>query len=330
MCGIAGIASSGPVDPGLVARMANSLAHRGPDDQGVWLSDDRRLGLGHRRLAIVDLSPLGHQPMVSRDSRWVLSFNGEFYNHANLRAELDAERQRDWRGHSDTEVFLEAVASWGVRRALERSVGMFAISLYDRKEHCLYLARDRFGEKPLYFGWAGNDLVFGSELKALRQHPGLDNQIERQALRLLASRIYVPAPLSIYEGIYKLEPASILKLPQESWSKPMTAPPRAGLNPGGASLEHYWSYRNVVAGGLTDPINDEAEALERLEHALATAIRGQSMADVPVGAFLSGGIDSSTVVALYQKYSTVPIRTFTIGMDDEHLNEAPHAKRSFA
>ena len=327
MCGIAGIASAGPVEPQLVARMAGALAHRGPDDQGVWLSDDRRLGFGHRRLAIVDLSPQGHQPMTSLDGRWVLSFNGEFYNHTELRAELDAERHRNWRGHSDTEVFIEAVAAWGVRRALERSVGMFAISLYDRKDRCLYLARDRFGEKPLYFGWAGNDLVFGSELKALRQYPAFENRIDRRALRLLASRSYIPAPLSIFEGVYKLEPASILKLPESSWARPMLAPPHEGRNDGGATLEKYWSYREVVVAGLRDPIDNEAEALDRLEHVLASAIRGQSMADVPVGAFLSGGIDSSTIVALYQKYSDIPIRTFTIGFEDEGFNEAPYAKR---
>jgi asparagine synthase (glutamine-hydrolysing) len=323
MCGIAGIASTAPVDPQLVARMAGSLAHRGPDDQGVWLSEDDHLGLGHRRLAIVDLSPQGHQPMTSHDGRWVLCFNGEFYNHAELRAEL----QRSWRGHSDTEVFLEAVAEWGVKRALERSVGMFAISLYDKKERCLYLARDRFGEKPLYFGWAGRDLVFGSELKALRQHPAFDNAVDRQALRLFASRLYVPAPLSIYERIYKLEPASILKLPQGSWPTPMSSPPRQGLNAGGVTLEPYWSYRDVVTSGLANPIDDETEVLERLEQALADAIRGQSRADVPVGAFLSGGIDSSAVVALYQKYSQTPIRTFTIGLLEERFNEAPYAKK---
>ena len=307
--------------------MAGALVHRGPDDQGVWISEDGRLGLGHRRLAIVDLSPLGHQPMTSHDGRWVLCFNGEFYNYQDLRADLDAIRKRDWRGHSDSEVFLEAIAEWGVTCALERSVGMFAISLYDKKERCLYLARDRFGEKPLYFGWAGKDLVFGSELKALREHPALDNQINRQALRVLASRMYVPAPMSIYDGIYKLEPGSLLKLPESSWSVPLTSPPRIGSNPGGATLELYWSYRDVVAAGLGNQIEDEAEALDRLEQALADAIRGQSMADVPVGAFLSGGIDSSTVVALYQKYSPIPIRTFTIGFEEERFNEAPFAQR---
>ncbi len=327
MCGIAGIASAAPVDPHLVARMARSLAHRGPDDQGVWLSDDGRLALGHRRLAIVDLSPQGHQPMTSTDGRWVLSFNGEFYNHMELRAELDADRKHEWRGHSDTEVFLEAVSAWGVTRALERSVGMFAISLYDKKERCLYLARDRFGEKPLYFGWAGRDLLFGSELKALRQHPRFDPPIERSALRMLASRAYIPAPLSIFEGIYKLEPASILTLPEASWATPLRAPPSTGLNPGGATLEHYWSYRDAVASGIDDPIEDENEALEGLERVLAASIRGQSMADVPVGAFLSGGIDSSTVVALYQKYSPIPIRTFTIGFEEREFDEAPFARR---
>ena len=326
MCGIAGIASPRPVEPQLLARMAGAMPHRGPDDEGIWIDPEAHVGFAHRRLSIVDLSPLGHQPMTSHDGRWVLSYNGEIYNHAELRRELESEGPRRWRGHSDTEVFLEAIAAWGFRKALERAVGMFAISLWDRRERCLYLARDRFGEKPLYYGWAGEDLVFASELKALRVHPRFDHRIDRRALSQLAARAYIPAPLSIYERIYKLEPASVLVLPEGSWTRPLSVPARSGTNDNGFRLEKYWSYRDTVAAGLRDPIRDERQALEELEHVLAAAIKGQSMADVPVGAFLSGGIDSSTVVGLYQKHSSIPIRTFSIGFEDERFDEARFAR----
>jgi asparagine synthase (glutamine-hydrolysing) len=326
MCGIAGIASAGKVDPRLVAAMAGALVHRGPDDQGTWIDKDGQVGFGHRRLSIVDLSPLGHQPMTSHDGRWVLILNGEIYNYPELRAELEAEQPRTWRGHSDTEILLEAIASWGLRRTLERAVGMFALAVWDKLERQLQLARDRFGEKPLYYGWVGGDFVFASELKAFRVHPRFDNAVEPSALRLLAARAYVPAPLSIFERIYKLAPASILTLPANSWRHRLAGPPIEGTNEGGIRLEHYWSYRKVVEQGLRNPIRDEREALDRLEQAVETAVRGQSMADVPVGAFLSGGIDSSTVVALYQKISSIPIRTYSIGFEQERLDEAPHAR----
>jgi asparagine synthase (glutamine-hydrolysing) len=329
MCGIAGIISAKGLDPGLLERMTNAVAHRGPDDVGLWIDADARVGLGHRRLAIVDLSPAGHQPMISADGRFVLTMNGEIYNHSELRAELEqagAVPEGGWRGHSDIEVFLEGIARWGLTETLSRSAGMFAFALWDRREHTLSLVRDRFGEKPLYYGWAGRDLVFGSELKALGAHPQFERRIDRRALRLLASRTYVPAPLSIYEGVFKLPPASILTIPADTAATPLLAPPREGRN-GGVRLEHYWSYGDVVRAGLQDPISDENEALEELERTLATAIAGQSMADVPVGAFLSGGVDSSTICALYQKYSSVPVRTFSIGFEEAGFNEAEDAKR---
>src|SRR6476661_7014602 len=328
MCGIAGLLGSSGVDEAAVRRMLRPIAHRGPDDEGIWTDPEAGVGLGHRRLSIVDLSPAGHQPMLSANGRFVLNFNGEIYNFTELRDALEeqgAVPEGGWRGHSDTEVFLQAIATWGLEPALDRSVGMFAFSLFDRKERTLRLVRDRFGEKPLYYGWAGRDFVFGSELKALRIHPDFDNQINRRALGNFVRRKYIPAPLSIYERIFKLPPGCILTVPIQSALDPLDEAPAEDGAGGNVRLTRYWSYRDVVRRGLEKPISDEVEAVEELERALARSIAGQSMADVPVGAFLSGGIDSSTVVALYQKYSSVPVRSFTIGFDDSHFNEASYA-----
>ena len=327
MCGLAGVISPRPVTAAAVRRMIDPIAHRGPDDQGVWIDERERVGLGHRRLAIVDLSPLGHQPMISHDGRFVLVFNGEIYNHKALRKDLESSAgARAWRGHSDTETLLECIAAWGLSEALRHSVGMFALALWDRRERKLLLARDRFGEKPLYYGWVGGDFLFGSELKALRGHSGFDNAIDRTALRSFASRGYVPAPLSIYRDIYKLQPGCILTVDDRIAQRVPGKAPQVGAGGEGLAIAAYWSYRDTVAAGLRDPIADEGEALERLEHILGEAIRGQSMADVPVGAFLSGGIDSSAVVALYQKYSVTPVRSFSIGFAEAGFNEAEYAR----
>ena len=330
MCGIAGLISTSAVDDQTVARLIRPVAHRGPDDEGIWVDPDAGVGLGHRRLAIVDLSPAGHEPMVSADGRWVLTFNGEIYNHADLRRALE-EQQRvlegGWRGHSDAEVFLEAIGAWGLAQALGRSAGMFAFALWDRKERTLALVRDRFGEKPLYYGWAGSDFLFGSELKALRAHPRFDNSIDRRALHLFASRACIPAPRSIYPRVFKLPPGCILTLDRAAAARPLDEPPVEGTSSAGLGLERYWSHRDVVRRGLDQPIRDEGDALEQLEQVLATSIRGQSMADVPVGAFLSGGIDSSTICALYQKYSSVPVRTFSIGFEEAGYDETKDARR---
>jgi asparagine synthase (glutamine-hydrolysing) len=332
MCGIAGLLSARSIAPDQLRSMTDPIAHRGPDDQGVWIDPEAGVGLGHRRLSIIDLSPLGHQPMPSNDARWVLSFNGEIYNHLALRRELEEAgggpvgNGLPWRGHSDTETLTECVAAWGLKRTLEKSVGMFALALWDRKERRLLLARDRFGEKPLYFGWVGGDFVFGSELKSIRCHPRFDNPVSRRAVRLMAARAYVPAPLSIYEHIYKLEPGCILLVGEGAWQRrPDTAPTESGPA-NGISLERYWSYRNAVRAGLAEPIENEAEALSALEATLATAIQGQAVADVPVGAFLSGGVDSSTVVGLYRKHTSGAVRTFSIGFEEAAYNEAAHAK----
>ena len=319
MCGIAGLLSKRPPNPALLSRMAGALHHRGPDDEGVWIDPEAGIGLAHRRLAIVDLSPLGHQPMHSADGRLVLSYNGEIYNHLELRAALEAKDSGPaggWRGHSDTETLVEAVAAWGLDTALKRSVGMFAFAVWDRRDRTLSLARDRFGEKPLYYGWAGRDFVFGSELKAIRTHPEFDATIDRRALAAFAACTNIPAPLSIYRTIWKLEPGCILAL---SDLDPFDAPPAS-------NIRRYWSYEEVVRDGLADPFSTEAEALTSLESALATAIDGQSVADVPVGAFLSGGIDSSAVTAFYQERSSNPVRTYTIGFDEAGYDESADAR----
>jgi len=329
MCGIAGVIGEGALDAGLPPRMARRIAHRGPDDEGIWTDPEAGVALVNRRLAIIDLSPQGHQPMLSGDGRFVLTFNGEIYNHAELREELDAKGavpRGGWRGHSDTETLLQAIAALGLEAALERCVGMYAFALWDRQERQLRLVRDRFGEKPLYYGWAGKDFVFASELKAIRVHPRFPGEIDRRALALYASRTYIPAPLSIHRGIYKLEPGCILDLPLHAVGRPLGEPPEVGAPGNGLTVSRYWSYRDVLRAGLEDPIRDEDEALFQLEYVLARAVQSQSVVDVPVGAFLSGGIDSSTVVALYQKYSSQPVRTFTIGFHEEAFNEADHAR----
>lgn len=325
MCGIAGIWARDHLQESLIRAMTGTLVHRGPDDQGTWTDVQACIGLGHRRLAIIDLSPAGRQPMVSHDGRYVVTFNGEIYNHSQIRRELDQVGRRGgagWRGHSDTETLLEAISHWGLRGALDRSVGMFAFALWDRKDHKLSLVRDRFGEKPLYYGWVGSDFVFGSELKAIRQHPNFDAPIDRRALGLFTQRSYIPAPLSIYRGIFKLEPGCILELDKKTVRCPSLDPPLVGRN----GYSRYWSYRDVLEAGLATPMINEREAVDELERVLATSVAGQSMADVPVGAFLSGGIDSSTIVAIYQKYSSRPVRTFTIGFEEAAFNEAEYAR----
>ncbi len=329
MCGIAGVLSAQPVPLETLRAMGGQLEHRGPDDHGVWADPESGIGFAHRRLSIIDLSPHGHQPMASSSGRYILCYNGEVYNHAELRADLTGAGHappNGWRGHSDTETLLECIASWGLQATLSRAVGMFALALWDRNTRELSLARDRFGEKPLYYGWAGRDFLFGSELKALKAHPRFEAKVSREALGDFARRGYVPAPRSIYQVVFKLEPGCMLTLTQAAAGQPQDGPVHEGSRAHGCQLTRYWSYRQVVNDGLDKPVTDETEALAMLDQALGQAVRDQSMADVPVGAFLSGGIDSSAVVALYQKHGSTPMRTFSIGFDDAQFNEAHHAK----
>ena len=307
MCGIAGFIDSGRRrnEESLRSKalcMAQALLHRGPDSGGTWVDPDSGVAFAHRRLAIVDLSPLGHQPMTSRCGRFILVFNGEIYNHRDIRQELEGLTST-FSGTSDTEVMLEAISRFGLEGAIARFNGMFAFALWDRSERKLHLARDRFGEKPLYYGWAGQTFLFASELKAFKCHdhfrPSLDQRALNQYLRLG----YIPSPLSVYRDVFKLLPGSTIQIdPQEP-----------GVLP---AASRYWSATKVYANGAANPFRGtEAEALDTIESQLGDAVQLRMQADVPLGAFLSGGVDSSTVVALMQRRSSRPVKTFTIGFN---------------
>lgn len=370
MCGLVGFlggVAGASGDDAVLRSMADQLILRGPDDEGYWSDTGQRIGLGHRRLAIVDLSPAGHQPMASASGRYVIAFNGEIYNHLDLRRELektglprrDAPRNDEtaridtsaspsrnddlsglprftrndkadvssrgqngrgdpveWRGHSDTETLLAGIEAWGLEATLKKSIGMFAIALWDRETNTLTLARDRMGEKPLYYGWQGSGeqlvFLFGSELKALKAHPAFVAEIDRGALCLLLRHNYIPAPYSIYQGIAKLEPGCLLSV---SLAQPEP------------QIWKYWDMVDVARAGVAQPFSGTAdEAVDALDMLTRDAVRQQMMADVPLGAFLSGGIDSSTVVALMQSQSSRPVKTFTIGFNEQGYNEAIHAK----
>jgi asparagine synthase (glutamine-hydrolysing) len=319
MCGIAGFVggdwSSRDRIAATLARMNRCLVHRGPDQSDVWLDEESRVGFAFNRLAILDLSPAGDQPMHSHSGRYVIVYNGEIYNHRDMRDELRAAGLApNWNGHSDTETLLAAIDCWGVRAALERSTGMFAFALWDRAERTLTLARDRLGEKPLYYGRqdANRPFLFGSELKALAAHPQFRADIDRQALTLLLRYNSIPAPFSIYWGIRKLPPGSFLTL-------------RHGN--GEPVIEQYWSGAAVAESGVAKPLDlGDEDAVDALGQRLETAIERQMVADVPLGAFLSGGVDSSTIVALMQKLSSRPVKTFTIGFNEAAYNEAEHAR----
>ncbi len=331
MCGFAGFLTAGGEAPGsleaVAAGMALAIRHRGPDDAGAWADVQAGIALGHRRLSIVDLSPGGHQPMASASGRFMIAFNGEIYNHLKLRAELRAAGVAPaWRGHSDTETLLAAFEHWGVEATLHKTVGMFAIALWDVQEHALHLARDRFGEKPLYYGWVNGAFVFGSELKALRAYPGFANRVNREALALYMRFTYVPAPYSIYQGICKLEPGCLLSVRGQPPKTAFFQPLRPPASWQGITLRRWWSLAQAVEEAAKNPIVDEQEALTALEARLGDAVRLQSLADVPLGAFLSGGVDSSAIVALMQAQSSRPVKTFTVGFEEAGFDESPHAR----
>ena len=316
MCGLAGFwaLTAQQEDLNAIARsMANRIVHRGPDDRGEWSDYECGIAFAHRRLSIIDLSAAGHQPMVSAGGRWVLAYNGEIYNHLELRGSLEAQgRAPAWRGHSDTESLLAAVEAWGVEAALKRSVGMFAIALWDRQERALWLARDRMGEKPLYYGWQGETFLFGSELIALRAHPAFKATVDRGALALLLRHNYIPAPHSIFAGIRKLPPGTWVKL-------------EGGMRE--ARPVAWWSLAELAEKAAANPFSgSEEEAVDLLESHLGSAVRSQMEADVPLGALLSGGVDSSLIVAMMQARSAHRVRTYTIGFDEAAHDEASHAR----
>ena len=326
MCGVVGLL--GARNTGLsdqITRMAQIIRYRGPDDHGSWCDSTLGVGLGHARLSILDLSPEGHQPMVSASGRFVISYNGEVYNFVELRSELEAGGAK-FRGHSDTEVMLAAFEAWGLEKAIQRFVGMFAFALWDRETGVLSLGRDRLGIKPLYYGWAGGMFAFGSELKIFEQISGFDRLINRDALMAFMRYAYVPEPWSIYRDIYKLPAGCLFS------TRPKQAHARQGFSPHPDDTQatwgprRYWSARKVIEAGVSSPFaGSEAEAITQLDRLLREAIKLRMIADVPLGAFLSGGVDSSVVVALMQAQSTTPIKTFTIGFHEEDYNEAIHA-----
>jgi len=314
MCGIAGILGYGGTDGGqAVLPMVEAIRYRGPDDTGVWCDNQAGIALGHARLSILDLSATGHQPMLSADGRYVVSYNGEIYNFAELRKELESYGTV-FRGHSDTEVLLEAISRWGLDVAVKRFNGMFVFALWDRETRMLSLGRDRLGEKPLYYGWAGTTFLFASELKALNAHPAFRPEIDRDALLLLLRYNYVPAPHAIYQGIHKLPAGTLLTVQAAPASpKPVPVP--------------YWSLRTAVERGEANPfIGSDEEAIVQLDRLLSDSVALRMVADVPLGAFLSGGLDSSTVVALMQAHSRRPVKTFTIGFHETAYDEAHHAE----
>lgn len=323
MCGIAGFIQDRSISDGdsIASSMAAAMHHRGPDDAGVWVNGSAQVHLAHARLAIVDLSPLGHQPMGSPSGRYTMVFNGEVYNFPKLRDEL-ALLGCSFQGHSDTEVLLNGIEHWGLEKTLQKSAGMFAIALWDQELKTLTLARDRMGEKPLYYGWARRDLVFASELKAIKQHPEFVGEINRDALTLFMRHNAIPAPHSIYQGIYKLPAASILEV--------SLADIEAGQACGSAMEDkqrRYWDFDRVVGEGCANRSQaSDSELIDGLDEVLKLSISEKMVADVPLGAFLSGGYDSTAVVALMQSLSDTPVHTFSIGFHEEGYNEAEHAK----
>lgn len=322
MCGIVGYMGGSPLrslqdGTGLLKRMADTIRRRGPDDEGYWCDTSKRIGLGHRRLAIVDLSQAGHQPMISPSGRYVIVFNGEIYNHGQLRERLEANGQAPaWHGHSDTETLLASFDAWGLEKTVERAIGMFAFAVWDRDTDTLTLGRDRIGEKPLYYGWQGTGeeavFLYGSELSALRAHPAFEGKIDRGALCLQLRYSYIPTPYSIYQGISKLPAGTLLTVSLTQ----REVQPRA-----------YWSCLRMAQHGARNRFTGtEEEAVDELDSLLRTAVSRQMISDVPLGAFLSGGVDSSTVVALMQANSTHRVKTFSIGFHEQGYNEAEHAK----
>ena len=328
MCGFAGfftgaVASPSADWPALLQRMGDAIRHRGPDDSGVWVDENVGMGLVHRRLSILDLSAAGHQPMSSASGRYVIAFNGEIYNHLEIRAALEQLSPLSaingsicWRGHSDTETLLAGFDVFGIEDTLKRCVGMFAFAVWDCDAKTLTLGRDRVGEKPLYYGWQGSGdervFLFGSELKALKAHSAFRAGIDRGALSLLLRYNYIPAPYSIYQGIAKLEPGCLLTISLQN------------IEP---DISRYWSGIQVARSGVAKPFTGSpAQAVDELEDLLKNAVCQQMMADVPLGAFLSGGVDSSALVALMQAHSSLPVKTFSLGFDEQGFNEAEYAK----
>ena len=329
MCGITGIfcISEKKEIENSIYKMSSVLSHRGPDDSGIWINKHDGIAFGHQRLSILDLTSAGRQPMNSPCGRFNVIFNGEIYNHLDIRKTLEIDNNNYiFQGHSDTETLVAAFSKWGVVKTLDKLTGMFAIAVWDSKEKKLILIRDRLGEKPLYYGWSNNAFLFGSELKSLRKFGGFDNKIDRNVLSLYMQYMCVPNPYSIYENVYKLEPGCFLEVNLNGINSAPEACPFAPFKSRGVSIKKWYSLSDVAKNGQKKLITDEVEAIELLEQKLLDSVQSQLVSDVPLGAFLSGGIDSSIIVALMQKISLNPVKTFTIGFEESSFNEAVYAK----
>lgn len=310
MCGIVGFLGglSNPVEG--LNKMVDAISHRGPDGHGIWLDQSVGIGLGHARLSVLDLSPSGHQPMHSLSGRYLMVFNGEIYNHLSLRSELSDLGRISWRGNSDTETLLAGFEYWGIEKTISKSIGMFAIALWDKELEEISIIRDRFGEKPLYYGFQSNTFMFASELKALKVNPQFVGKINRQSLNHYFRLNYIPTPLTIYEDIFKLEPGMI-----KTFSKDGNL----------VFKESFWSLEDIPNSNERSHLSAE-QAINELEILIKQSIQEQKLSDVPLGAFLSGGIDSSTVVAILQSMSDLPVKTFTIGFTEVEFDEAREAR----
>ena len=322
MCGINGFYSkAGSTFNNVIVKMNSAIYHRGPDSNGIWIDKNKGIVLGHQRLSIIDLSKTGHQPMISHSERFILTYNGEIYNNLEIRNTLEKTNPSiSWRGTSDTETLLQAIELWGIEKTLQNIVGMFAFAVWDKKNCSLTMARDRMGEKPLYFGWQGEGynkvFLFGSELKALKVHPTFNGEINRDAIALQLHHNCIPAPYSIYKNIFKLLPAHYLQLTKSDLEQ--------GLLPNSKS---YWSLKDIAVSRASNLLaKDKTDIEDGLENLLKKTIKQQMVSDVSLGAFLSGGIDSSSIVALMQSQSVRPVKTFTIGFHEENYNEAKYAK----
>lgn len=334
MCGIAGFISSDPKqseDKKLINIMTQALVHRGPDSHGESMNANAMVYFGHTRLSILDLSSAGHQPMLSKTGRYIISFNGEIYNHIQLRQELQLEefgKNIKWNSSSDTETLLACFEIWGIEESLNKLKGMFAIALWDFKKEVLHLIRDRFGEKPLYYGWSKDPkksyFAFASELKAIKKNSYFKNNISRHAIGLFIKYSYIPAPFSIYEDIFKLEPGTMLSIKKGyKYIKNRKILPSSCDN---FKIEKWWNFKKIVESSATNQINDKEDAIQRTEHALNNSVLSQSISDVSIGSFLSGGVDSSLISALMQKNSTNKIKTFTVGFENKDYDESSYAR----
>lgn len=323
MCGISGFYSkASSLSEDIISKMSQALKHRGPDNSGVWINKNSGIYFGHQRLSILDLSDAGHQPMQSQSSRFIITYNGEIYNHLDIRKELERNNFKiEWKGNSDTETLLEAINFFGVEQTLSKIEGMFAFGLWDQKMNRLFLARDRLGEKPLYYGWQGvgdnKVFIFGSELKALKVHPEFRGNINRDAISLQLRHNCIPAPYSIYKDIYKLQPGHFLELKESDLKKKIST-----------KSKNYWSLSEIAISGNNSQFNQCEEEIEKnLEKNLQLSVKKQMISDVPLGAFLSGGVDSTLIVALMQSQAAHPVNTFTIGFDQDDFSEARYAKK---